>query len=104
MWSFLSKRSSLLIRKVTTHNTSLCSNLNPVSGGKLLFYRSFSSHSQDQLYIPFATDSQREYASIMFCVSKHTNLKEVNVNIRVISAIFLFNNVESISSILEFFF
>lgn len=104
MWSFLSKRSSLLIRKVTTHNKSFFSNLSPVSGGKLSFYRSFSSHSQEQLYIPFATDSQREHASITFWVSKHTNLKEVNVNIRVISVIFLFNNVESISSILEFFF
>lgn len=33
--------------------------------------------------MPFATDFQREHASIMFWVSKNTNLKEVNVNIRV---------------------
>ncbi|KAK8828192.1 hypothetical protein WA538_002705, partial [Blastocystis sp. DL] len=34
------------------------------------------------LYVPFATDFKREHASIMFWVSKNTNLKEVNVNIR----------------------
>ena len=42
-----------------------------------------STHSQDTLYLPFATDYEREHASIMFWVSKNTNLKEVNVNIRV---------------------
>ena len=42
-----------------------------------------SSHSQDPLYVPFATDFRRDHASIMFWVSKNTNLKEVNVNIRV---------------------
>lgn len=42
-----------------------------------------SSHKQDTLYLPFATDYEREHASIMFWVSKNTNLKEVNVNIRV---------------------
>ena len=46
--------------------------------------RQFSAtHSQDTLYLPFATDYNREHASIMFWVSKNTNLKEVNVNIRV---------------------
>ena len=34
------------------------------------------------MYVPFATDFDREHASIMFWVSKNTNLKEVNVNIR----------------------
>ena len=42
-----------------------------------------SSHNQEMLYVPFATDFKREHASIMFWVSKNTNLKEVNVNIRV---------------------
>ena len=31
----------------------------------------------------FVTDLSREQASIMFWVSKNTNLKEVNVNLRV---------------------
>ena len=44
----------------------------------------FSSYRRDDtVYVPFATDFDREHASIMFWVSKNTNLKEVNVNIRV---------------------
>lgn len=43
----------------------------------------YSSRSQDPLYVPFVTDLSREQASIMFWVSKNTNLKEVNVNLRV---------------------
>ena len=41
-----------------------------------------SSHNQEMLYVPFATDFKREHASIMFWVSKNTNLKEVNVTKR----------------------
>ena len=51
-----------------------------------------SSHNQDMLYVPFATDFQREHASIMFWVSKNTNLKEVNVNIRVLCSIALIDS------------
>ena len=46
--------------------------------------RNYTIHDQDPLYIPFVTDLEREQASIMFWVSKNTNLKEVNVNIRVV--------------------
>lgn len=85
MLSFLSRRSSLLIKKAATYrnclkSNSICSLQNPID-----LSRSFSSHSQEHMYIPFATDGAREHASIMFWVSKNTNLKEVNVNIRVCS-------------------
>lgn len=62
-----------------------------------------SSHNQEMLYVPFATDFKREHASIMFWVSKNTNLKEVNVNIRVSLSILQLICVESLSSFLEFF-
>ena len=48
-----------------------------------MFGRRLGSRSKEQLYIPFETDFDREHASIMFWVTKNTNLKEVNVNIRV---------------------
>ena len=48
-----------------------------------VFGRWSGSRSKEQLYIPFETDYDREHASIMFWVTKNTNLKEVNVNIRV---------------------
>ena len=46
--------------------------------------RFYSARNQDPLYVPFVTDLAREQASIMFWVSKNTNLKEVNVNLRVV--------------------
>lgn len=46
--------------------------------------RGYKNHKEDPLYVPFATDAERELASIRFWVSKNTNLKEVNVNCRVI--------------------
>ena len=45
--------------------------------------RGYKNHKEDPLYVPFATDAERELASIRFWVSKNTNLKEVNVNCRV---------------------
>lgn len=48
-----------------------------------VFGRYAGSRSKEQLYVPFETDFDREHASIMFWVTKNTNLKEVNVNIRV---------------------
>ena len=45
--------------------------------------RGYKNHSEDPLYVPFATDAERELASIRFWVSKNTNLKDVNVNCRV---------------------
>ena len=61
--------------------------------------RPYSSRSQDPLYVPFVTDLSREQASIMFWVSKNTNLKEVNVNLRVFRAE-MCSAVESLSSLL----
>lgn len=83
MLSFLSRRSSLLIRKAATYRNCFESNSRHSLQNSINLYRSLSSHSQEHLYIPFATDVAREHASIMFWVSKNTNLKEVNVNIRV---------------------
>lgn len=48
-----------------------------------LFLRGYKNHKEDPLYVPFATDPERELASIRFWVAKNTNLKEVNVNCRV---------------------
>lgn len=47
------------------------------------FARTYYKHKEDPLYVPFATDAERELASIRFWVSKNTNLKGVNVNCRV---------------------
>lgn len=47
------------------------------------FARMYYKHKEDPLYVPFATDAERELASIRFWVSKNTNLKGVNVNCRV---------------------
>lgn len=52
--------------------------------------RGYKNHKEDPLYVPFATDAERELASIRFWVSKNTNLKEVNVNCRVIFIQFFF--------------
>lgn len=49
----------------------------------LVQVRGYKNHKEDPLYVPFATDAERELASIRFWVSKNTNLKEVNVNCRV---------------------
>ena len=48
-----------------------------------LLIRGYKNHKEDPLYVPFATDPERELASIRFWVAKNTNLKEVNVNCRV---------------------
>lgn len=84
MLSFLSRRNLLLIRKTIAYQSCFKARPSPGSGCQILLSRYMSSHSQEQLYIPFATDVDREHASIMFWVSKNTNLKEVNVNIRVV--------------------
>ena len=80
MLSFLGKRSGFLLMKAIPR-----ANRAPFQRFAIqnCFSKSFSSHSQEQQYIPFATDVAREHASIKFWVSKNTNLKEVNVNIRV---------------------
>ena len=67
--------SSLLLRTVSL--VSLKSAASP------LFAREYYKHKEDPLYVPFATDAERELASIRFWVSKNTNLKGVNVNCRV---------------------
>lgn len=46
--------------------------------------RGYFNHKEDPLYVPFATDSERELASIQFWVTKNTNLKEVNISLRVV--------------------
>ena len=46
--------------------------------------RGYFNHKEDPLYVPFATDAERELASIQFWVTKNTNLKEVNISLRVI--------------------
>lgn len=61
--------------------------LSPLTPVKMLappcFARMYYKHKEDPLYVPFATDAERELASIRFWVSKNTNLKGVNVNCRV---------------------
>ena len=68
--------------------------------------RGYKNHSEDPLYVPFATDAERELASIRFWVSKNTNLKDVNVNCRVSCLIAKTNEIiciEDVFAILEFF-
>lgn len=89
MFSFLFKRSDSIVTKTIFVRNKVNSALFQRTGNPLLFSKSFSSHSQEQLYIPFAIDSAREHASIKFWVSKNTNLREVNVNIRVLCKIMI---------------
>ena len=70
------KSFSLLKSRATT-----CLRVHPMS---LIQKRGYKNHKEDPLYVPFATDAERELASIRFWVSKNTNLKEVNVNCRVL--------------------
>ena len=83
MLSFLFKRSDYIVTKTISIPNKVNIALFQRTGRSLPFSKPFSSHSQEQLYIPFAIDSAREHASIKFWVSKNTNLREVNVNIRV---------------------
>ena len=71
-----SHRSFPLLIQSLNHNADGC--LLPS-----LCLRGYKNHKEDPLYVPFATDSERELASIRFWVAKNTNLKEVNVNCRV---------------------
>lgn len=59
-------------------------------------FRGYKNHKEDPLYVPFATDAERELASIRFWVSKNTNLKEVNVNCRVGCCILILTDREPI--------
>lgn len=83
MLSFLCKRSGKTVLKASPRVKGAKIAPFQLLGIQNIFSKSFSSHSQEQQYIPFATDVAREHASIKFWVSKNTNLKEVNVNIRV---------------------
>ena len=67
--------SSLLLRTVSLVSMK--------TAAAPLFVREYYKHKEDPLYVPFATDAERELASIRFWVSKNTNLKGVNVNCRV---------------------
>lgn len=55
--------------------------LNPRARSR--FLRGYFNHKEDPLYVPFVTDAERELASIQFWVAKNTNLKEVNISLRV---------------------
>ena len=69
------------------HSSQMILRLSPLTPVRKLappcFARMYYKHKEDPLYVPFATDSERELASIRFWVSKNTNLKGVNVNCRV---------------------
>ena len=76
---FLSELKSLSLQRRSTQS------ILQVLPKPFIQLRGFKNHKEDPLYVPFATDAERELASIRFWVSKNTNLKEVNVNCRVSS-------------------